>query len=83
MRLTWIPSKYQWLSCRNICVCVYTTTDRQCSVDSQVLVEQIDDVFISQVSAVTVGDELGDAGTAASKSDATLSNDDTALDQDG
>ena len=62
-------------------MCIHTIVDRQFSTDSQVLAEQIDEVFISQSYSMSVGEELA---TAASASEAKLSTDDSVVDhQDG
>ena len=62
-------------------MCIHTIVDRQFSAESQVLAEQIDEVFISQSYSMSIGEELG---TAASTSEAKLSTDDSVVDhQDG
>ena len=55
--------------------------DRQFSADSQALADQIDDVFITQHSSVSVGEEIVDNdGVTASRSEARLSTEDPSVD---
>ena len=59
-------------------MCIHTIVGRQFSADSQALADQIDEVFIRQPSSVSFGEELG---TSVSTSEAKLSTDDSAVDQ--
>ena len=64
-----------------MCTCVLTV-DRQFSADSQVIADQIDEVFIAQHSSVSVGEETADNdGVVASRSEARLSTEDSSADQ--
>ena len=70
-------SQSQCFSLAGICI-FNIIVGRQFSADSQVLADQIDDVFIRQSSSVSFGEELG---TAASTSETKLSTDDSVADQ--
>ena len=60
----------------------FVTVDRQFSADSQVIADQIDDVFITQHSSVSVGEETADNdGTVASRSETRLSTEGSSADQ--
>ena len=58
-------------------MCLFAIVDRQFSADSQVIADQIDDVFTAQLSTISVEEETAENHNAAiSKSEPRLSTED-------